>query len=220
VSSWGGSGKVKTYNFTLILSGDGLLEEEALDALFEAGCDDAMFSERDGQFTAEFDREAASFSDAVLSAVRNVETSGVGARVKRVEPDDLVTAQVIADRLGRSRESVRLLVNGQRGPGGFPSPLAHVDAKSKVWRWSEVSEWFMSRMDDPIRLGGAPQFIAALNAALEARSQMVQLTTIAEGIRERGDGTPLEFTSDSVSALPALVDEAATAVKRELASLR
>ena len=65
------------YEFTLILSGVSELTPEVLDALYEAGCDDALIGMRDGTAYAEFCREADSFQKAVLSAINNVETMGL-----------------------------------------------------------------------------------------------------------------------------------------------
>ena len=67
------------------------MTREVLDALYEAGCDDALIGIRDGTAYAEFCREAASFQEAVHSAAKDVERAGVGARVEQVEPDELVT---------------------------------------------------------------------------------------------------------------------------------
>jgi hypothetical protein len=44
----------KTYSFTLSLSGSDVLTDEHLDAVYEAGCDDALFGERDGAQYADF----------------------------------------------------------------------------------------------------------------------------------------------------------------------
>jgi hypothetical protein len=40
------------------------------------------------------------------------------------------------------RESVRLLVDGKRGPGRFPPPVGVVGDGARVWPWSVVPEWF------------------------------------------------------------------------------
>jgi len=75
----------KSYNFVLILSGlsesDGSIE----DALFEAGCDDALLIFRDNVPYLEFDRQATSLEDAILSAIIDVKTAFIGAKVLRVE---------------------------------------------------------------------------------------------------------------------------------------
>lgn len=158
------------YEFTLVLHGD--LDDATVDALFEAGCDDATLGEVDGVGYADFIREAPSFGDALFSAIEQVE-SVPGLTVTRVEPDDLVTLSEIAQRLGRSRESVRLLAAGERGAGDFPSPVSHLKARSRLWRWSEVAAW-AKRHDQPIDLGAATA-IAAINAALVLRETLGEL---------------------------------------------
>lgn len=163
-----------TYSFTFVLDGPDVTDEEVFDALVEAGCDDALFGARDAVQYGDFDREAPTLASAVSSAFSEVE-SVPGMRVLRVEPDDLVTAAVIAERTGRSRESVRLLITGKRGPGGFPAPVAWIDAKSKVWQWSEVAEWFRDRLGEDVAGSEGASFIAALNAALELRSRAPRL---------------------------------------------
>lgn len=158
------------YEFTLVFNGG--LDETAVNAFFEAGCDDATVGEVDGVGYADFIREAPSLGDALRSALEQVE-SVPGVRVARVEPDDLVTMSEIAQRLGRSRESVRLLIAGERGPGGFPPPVSHLKARTRLWRWSEVAAW-AQRHDQPIDLGAATA-IAALNAALTLRTTLADL---------------------------------------------
>jgi len=158
------------YEFTLVLQGS--LDDPAVEALFEAGCDDATLGEVDGVGYADFIREAPSFGEALRSAIEQVE-SVPGIRVARVEPDDLVTMSEIAQRLDRSRESVRLLVSGERGPGGFPPPVSHLKARTRLWRWSEVAAW-AERHDQPIDLSAATA-IAAINAALTLRTTLAEL---------------------------------------------
>jgi predicted DNA-binding transcriptional regulator AlpA len=156
---------MQEHEFTLVLTGD--LEDDAiLDALFEAGCDDATFGRIDGVGYADFIRQAPSFGDAVRSAIEAVE-SAPGVRVLRVEPDDLVTMSEVAERLGRSRESVRLLVTGARGRGDFPPPVSHLKARTRLWRWSEIAAW-AGRHDQPVDPHVASA-IAAINAALILR---------------------------------------------------
>jgi hypothetical protein len=158
-----------TYSFTLLIRGTDVLADEHTDALFEAGCDDALFGERDGVQYADFDREGNTFAAAVGSAVADIETAVPGALVVRVQPDDLVTLTAIADRVGRSKESVRLLAAGYRGPGGFPAPVSWVAGKNRLWQWADVAEWFRSDLAGEVPAARSAAFIAALNGALEAR---------------------------------------------------
>ena len=72
------------FSFTLIVEGADLLADEAQEALFEAGCDDATFSICAGVQTGEFDREAKEFAEAVASAIKAVESAVPGARVVEI----------------------------------------------------------------------------------------------------------------------------------------
>lgn len=155
------------HDFTLILHGD---IEAHLDELFEVGCDDATFGSIDGVSYADFTRKAPSFADAIQSAITAIE--GVDdLRVVHIEPDDLVTASDIADRLHRTRESIRLLIAGRRGRGDFPRPIANVRGRSRRWRWTDVLSW-----TDPDQAAmSRARVIAAANAMLELREQAAVL---------------------------------------------
>ena len=137
------------------------------------GCEDATFGSVDGVRYGDFHREAVGLGDALFSAVKEVE-SVQGLTVLRVEPDDLVTASEIAERLGRTRESVRLLVAGERGGGDFPAPVSHLRSRSRLWRWSDVTAWAAAgAAQEP----GEAQLLAAINAALELRNRSAHLSS-------------------------------------------
>jgi hypothetical protein len=157
-----------THRFTLILDGADVMDAAHMNALYEAGLGDALVGRGGGVQHADFEREAGSFREAVLGAIAATEGAVPGLRVIRLEPDDLVTATVIAERTGRTRESVRLLIAGERGPGGFPAPISWVDAKTRVWHWSDVARWFAAA-GRPTRDEDVSAFVAAVNAALELR---------------------------------------------------
>jgi len=152
------------YSFELTIQGE--LTEACLDAVFEAGCDDATFSSTDDLIFAEFDREGPTLFDAVISAIEAVESVG-GLEVLHVSPDELVWASEIAQRTGRSRQSIDQLVKAQRGPGGFPAPASHA-TRNPLWHWSEVEAWFSAyegREPDTDRSVA----LSAINGALQAR---------------------------------------------------
>ncbi|HZW33022.1 MAG TPA: hypothetical protein VFF52_20065 [Isosphaeraceae bacterium] len=79
--------------------------------------------------------------EAIVSAIEGIEGAGLGLRVVRVEPDELVATGEIAQRAGLSREAVRLSAQGKRGPGGFPPPVAGRHQQSPLYRWSDVADW-------------------------------------------------------------------------------
>ena len=64
------------HHFVLITAGRDLLDDEVLEALYEAGCTDASIGHR----IVEFDRAAPTRWDAIRSAIRDV-TEVPGVRV-------------------------------------------------------------------------------------------------------------------------------------------
>jgi hypothetical protein len=170
----------KTYSFTLFVQGADVLSDESMDALFEAGCDDATFGVRDGAQYGAFDREATSFSTALAGAIRDMTEALPGLEIVRVEPDDLVSMATIAERSGRSRESIRLLATQQRGPGGFPSPIAYVDQKTRLWHWPDVAHWLAEHHKSNVDVDPeAADLVAALNAAYDLREHTRRLPKAA-----------------------------------------
>jgi predicted DNA-binding transcriptional regulator AlpA len=163
------------HHFTLTIRA--ALTDACLDALFGAGCDDATFSTRGELTFGEFDRDAPSLLDAVVSAIGAVES--VGVEVLHVDPDELVWASEIAERTGRSRQSIDMLIRGQRGPGNFPSPASHA-TRNPLWRWSEVDAWFATYEGRPAD-SERSAVLGALNGALEAR----------HGVRSSTQSAPL-----------------------------
>jgi hypothetical protein len=159
------------HEFTLIVEGPDLQGESHIEALFEAGFDDATIGRVGSIQYIDFDREAETFADAVFSATEGIEAVVPGVRVVHLEPDDLVTMSEIAERTDRTRESVRLLIGGDRGPGAFPAPATHFRRRQRMWRWQEVAVWFAEKLGEALLVGdpGKAQFISAFNAGLQWR---------------------------------------------------
>jgi hypothetical protein len=179
-----------TWSFSLVLTGFAEATGEIEDALYEAGCSDALLSFYGTAPVLDFDRQAESYEHAVINAIDDVERAGISATVLRVEPDDLVNAADIARRSGVTREAVRLWIEAERGGGGFPPPSARV-GKSTVWRWSEVARWLLKRREIDPRAVREAEFTAALNALLERErtAEIVSRAAIIEkqlrGVRRR-----------------------------------
>jgi len=164
------------WTFRLALRGIELTDEQ-LDALYEAGCDDASFAlEPDGTVLGFFDREAETQEDAVLSAIGDIESADIGARVIKVSADDdWLTASEIAERVGRSRASIHLLARGERGPGDFPAPVARRGSSNPLWSWAEVEAWFERYEPDAVPAHGprlSPDFLAEVNDRLDLRERL------------------------------------------------
>jgi len=128
------------FEFSLILDIPGFTPQIE-ELLFEAGCDDALLGVEDGVAYIDFSREAATFPAAVSTAIQQVESVLDTHCVVRIEPDELVTLAEISTRVGRTRESIRLLASGRRGQGQFPLPLRGAKTRPRIWRWSEVAPW-------------------------------------------------------------------------------
>lgn len=170
-----------TFQVVFALPGEDSLEPH-LDELQAAGCDDAAFigPAVDGTFIAEFDREAPTFTTAVVSALEALRATLPHVRLLRVQPEDIVSLSAIAARTGRTDESVRLLAQGRRGPGGFPPAAGWINEKTQVWRWADVARWFADTLGEPPSGTEHAGFLAALNDALD-------LATRAGDLRGRPD---------------------------------
>ncbi len=130
------------HEFTLALDGiDPEMPDKDVDALYEAGCDDATIHVQDGRVYVTFCRKAPTRLDALLSAIRQIESSGTGARVVRVATCELVTQAEIARRIGRQRATVHQYIKGKRGPGGFPPPACILPENTPLWHWCDVAQW-------------------------------------------------------------------------------
>jgi hypothetical protein len=129
------------YSFTLVITGVDDLTYKLVDALLAAGCDDASFGQRHSVCFGEFDREAPDALAAIESAARQVQ-SVHGLWVHHAEPSEYVSLGQIAQRVGRTRENIRQLAAGLRGPGAFPVPSSGILDRTRLWRWSEVVDWW------------------------------------------------------------------------------
>lgn len=158
------------HTFTLRFLAPGRSLDDLSVHLYER-IDDAslMGPDDDGSFLLEFDRRAPSLPDALAEALGELLNALPKATVLRVDEHDLATMADIARRAGRTPESIRLLVNGRRGPGGFPPAAGHLDGRTKVWRWADVAEWFAHALGQPLPDTADSAFLQAFNDALEIR---------------------------------------------------
>jgi hypothetical protein len=160
-------------SFTLALADVGSLPDEVVERLYSK-CPDATVSQRDGAVYVSFDRASQSLASAVVRAIRDVQKLGLG--VDRIIADELVSASDVAARINRSRESVRLLIEGERGPGDFPPP-AEVVGKQRFWRWRDVDRWFCTYESKALAETSFDAFAAAVNGLLRAGREVRHLPT-------------------------------------------
>lgn len=153
------------YEFTMFLDRD--LSDADYDRLFEAGLDDSSPGSEGGRGYVAVTREAPRLLDAIVSAVRDAVEAGL--RPVAIGDEDLVTLGQIAERCGRTHESVRLLAAGRRGPGGFPTAVG--SAKTSLYSWVEVSDWFAESLGVVVQPHDADaRLLAAASHILRARA--------------------------------------------------
>jgi hypothetical protein len=156
------------YDFALSLFGVTELTRNVEDALFEAGCDDATLSWGYGRLFLEFTRSAPSLGEAILSAIRDVRKAKIGADVLMIDECNMVTQAEIASRSGHTRQYISQLINGTRGPGGFPPPHCHLTETVQLWAWCEVSYWMFENNIIKRSIYEESMTVNAINWALEA----------------------------------------------------
>jgi len=131
-------------NFTFILNftlpGNDANPERYLDALYEAGCDDAAIGVGQfGMIGLDFNREAGSAEEAIRSAMDNVGAAIPGAVLVQAGPD-LVGLTEMAEIFGFSRQNMRKYATGQSGASeAFPLPV--VLGGTGLWHLAEIAAW-------------------------------------------------------------------------------
>ncbi|HTW07031.1 MAG TPA: hypothetical protein VME46_05965 [Acidimicrobiales bacterium] len=169
---------MKSFVFRVRLRGR--LSDADADRLYEGLGEEVAVEEGPKGAFVGFDRHADSFVEAVLDAVNEVVV--LGFEPLAVE-DELVSMADIAERCGRTRQSVSMLVSGRRGPGGFPRPVAG-NVRSPLWHWADVAAWFEGQ-------GGGEEFedrlrtIASINGELANRALARDRPQELERIRRR-----------------------------------
>ena len=166
--------EMPSFHFTLIVDGPDLQDDTRIDALFESGCDDAAIGRVGGIQYVDFDREADTLDQAIRSAVTDSENIE-GIEVVRIADAGLASMTDIATRFRRTRESVRLLVSGARGPGGFPPRITHPRSRYRLWRRPEVARWFTERVGEELAVP-EDDLIVAFSKGLELRHHRRSLT--------------------------------------------
>jgi predicted DNA-binding transcriptional regulator AlpA len=130
---------MKEFDFTLKFSISEGSEnpEDYLLALEQEGCTDALVGVgQAGRIALHFTREAETATEAVVSAIRDVEKAIPTAKLIEATPD-LVGLSDIAQVLSFSRQYMRkLMLNHQ---SSFPAP-SH-EGKTALWHLSNVLAW-------------------------------------------------------------------------------
>ena len=135
------------YEFQVFCRDVDTVDETFLDCLYEAGCDDALVSFKDGYVCLDFSRTSESAEEAIFSAIKDIECSVVGVSVERVEPDDLTSLSEIARRTGVTRASLQKYARGISKVGeDFPKPAANISSvRRELYSAVEVISWMHAK---------------------------------------------------------------------------
>lgn len=187
------------FEFSLVIAGLDPNDDAFEDQLYDAGCDDALVSVVKGSVVIDFTRTAKNFVHAVGSAIQDVREAG--ARVIRVEPDNYTNLSDIAERTDLTRQAISLLIQGKRGPGDFPPPVARISTETPLWDWHSVARWFLhnNRLKDP-KIVVHAALTRHLNVILEARREPLPGAKILE--RLIANARPDPATTRSVRLNP------------------
>jgi hypothetical protein len=168
------------YEFTLRfrLPVDGSDPEQWIDALAQAGCDDALVGVgQPGRIALDFTREAGSAFDAIVSAVQAVQSAIPGAQLVEASPD-FVGLTDVADLVGCTRQNIRKLMLGNADT--FPAAVH--EGSQAIWHLRPVLEWFSETQKRPI------------DPSLIEVSEVTMKVNIARQARRlRGAGLPKEL---------------------------
>lgn len=120
--------------------------EQFVDALAEAGCDDAAVGiGQRGRIALNFTRKARSALDAVRSAVRDVKRAIPGVQLVEASPD-FVGLSDVADLVGCTRQNMRKLMI----TNSATFPVAVHEGSQSIWHLHPVLDWFATTQKRPI----------------------------------------------------------------------
>lgn len=141
--------------------------EDAAERLYSV-CGDGQLAGTGRRGSVLFSREAPNATSAILSAIDDTERAGLS--VTGVS-EDLVTAEDIAEKTGRSAQAVGHWITGERGPGGFPAPSIQRSSRVKLYSWAQVSRWLAEAGLGKVDAAAADTAAAAVavHALLRAR---------------------------------------------------
>lgn len=74
-----------SYQFTLILEGIDETTPGLEDSIFEAGCQDALINYKNGTVYLDFDREGESLENAIITAIKDIESANIRTKISRIE---------------------------------------------------------------------------------------------------------------------------------------
>ncbi|MDF9399088.1 hypothetical protein [Vibrio sp. 1180_3] len=139
---------MKEYDFALVASYDKNINDdvflELTNSIYESGADDSTVMNKGNTVLIEFNREAVSYEQAVISAIKDV-NKVVGLTVKSVDAGQYVGLSDAAELSNLTRSALSKFAKGNRGDGTFPSPYLRLISKTPLYDWYEVANWLEQR---------------------------------------------------------------------------
>ena len=127
------------YGFSLVVNGLDL-DDESQNAALEYLPYDVLVSSSGGVVTIDIECDSVLPSDSVSKVYEDLKK----LKIQAVRIDlDLVGLSDIAERVGASRETVRLWSTGARRTG-FPNHFTTA-GNSRLWAWTDVHEWTVAQ---------------------------------------------------------------------------
>ena len=136
------------YEFTLKfrLPADDADPGKFIEALAEAGCDDALVGiGQQGRIALDFTREAASAMEAIASAMQAVKRAIPGAELIEASPD-FVGLTDVADLVGCSRQNMRKLMITHLAT----FPMAVHEGSQSIWHLRPLLDWISQTQKRPV----------------------------------------------------------------------
>ena len=165
---------MNTYDFTVRLN-RAPVDDDEFDALYEAGLSDAnVTTTPDGRGSLMVSRTAPSMAEAIVSVVADIEAAGFMAT--GIDVEDLLTLAAIGRRVGRTRESMRLLAVGKRGPGGFPAAMT--SGPTPLYSWTQVQAWMAEHDLNAPAADAEHDAVVVADLIIRARTLMPHLGTL------------------------------------------
>lgn len=131
--------------FALAVDGVDFDDDELIDKLIDA-LPNVHWKRAQGEVQAVVFVDGSSRATSAARHLAEVLRAEVSPDVRIHVVQDLVSVSDIAQRTGFTRQYVRMLVTGDRGPGHFPRPLGAV-GKTGVWHWTPVSKWLRTHFE-------------------------------------------------------------------------
>lgn len=158
---------MKRYDFTLKFSLPHLHDdpENYVEALYQAGCDDAVVGiGKRGRIALNFMRQAKTAKAAVSTAIADVKKAIPEVTLTEASPD-LVGLSDIAQLAGCSRQNIRTLF--QAHSEALPPPS--YEGSVALWHLAEVLPWFYKKGAYPVQ----ETLLEVSNATLQVNLAML-----------------------------------------------